>query len=365
MSNYRIEFIPVDKLKMYKKNAKKHPEEQVDKIVNSIREFGFRQNLVVDKDNVVVIGHGRLLAAQKMGLEAVPCMRVDDLSADQINALRLADNRVAESPWDDDLLRLSLDEITNIDMSDFGFDLDLNLDSQDDEAEAETEDDEVRDSLQHNVFENQERMQFYANNFYGIPSIAPTQTYGDKFLRFCDRGGVKNLSEYICHFYYDDFKFIQAWRDPDKYIPDLKKFKAVVSPDFSLYTDFPRALQILSCYRRQWCGAYWQYYGIDIIPDVVWGDEDSYAYCFEGIPRYSVVATSSVGVSNDKEWNGKEGERFRKGYNEMMKRLEPTKVLFYGTIIEGLPGEIIRIPSFYEQKRKMLNERSKKKHDKS
>lgn len=357
MNNYKIEYIPIDNIIPYEKNAKKHSEEQVNQIAESIRQFGFRQNLVVDSHNVVVIGHGRLLAARKLGIERVPCVRVDDLSAEQIKALRLADNRVAESDWDEDLLRLELDDIIDIDMSDFGFDL---LDMEED-ADVEGEDD-LRSSLQHNVFENQERMQFDADNFYGIPSMQATQTYGDKLLRFCDHGDVEDLSEYICHFYYDDFKFIQAWRNPDRYIEKLREFKAVISPDFSLYTDFPRALQILSCYRRQWCGAYWQSAGIDVIPDVVWGDEKSFSYCFDGIPKHSVVAVSSVGVSQDKEWNGAEGERFRAGYNEMIKRLEPTKVIFYGTILDGLDGDIIRVPSFYEQRRQILNERSKKKH---
>ena len=357
MKDYNVEYVPVEDLVPYEKNAKKHPREQINRIAESIRQFGFRQNLVVDRNNVVVIGHGRLLAARQLGLQRVPCVRVEDLSDEQIKALRLADNRVAESDWDEDLLRIELDDLPDIDMSDFGFDLTVDEDelAADDDEDAE----DVRDSLTHNVFENQERMQFDADNFYGIQSMQPTQTYGDKLLRFCDYGSVKDHSEYICHFYYDDFKFISAWRDPDKYISKLRKFKAVISPDFSLYTDFPRALQILSCYRRQWCGAYWQSLGLDVIPDVVWGDEESFAYCFEGIPKNSVVAVSSVGVSNDREWNGVEGERFRAGYNEMLKRLEPTKVIFYGTILDGLDGDIIRVPSFYEQRRKMLNEKKR------
>lgn len=389
--DYKIEFLPIGELKPYEKNAKKHPKEQIDKIAKSIQEFGFRQNLVIDQNNAVVIGHGRLLAARQLGIESVPCIRVDDLSPEQIKALRLADNRVAESDWDEDLLRIELDDIINIDMLDFGFDLggnkeeeakhygDLGLESEKDrnpeneggdENEDEDEDnvgvgaenDGVRASLKHNVFENQDRMQFPCNNFYGIPEMRATQTCGNKLLRFCDHGGMDDLSEYIAHFYYDDFKFIQAWRDPDKYIDKLCEFKAVVAPDFSLYTDFPRALQILSCYRRQWCGAYWQSLGIDVIPDVVWGDEESFAYCFDGIPKHSVVAVSSVGVSQDKEWNGAEGERFLAGYNEMLKRLEPTKIIFYGSALDGLEGDIIRVPSFYEQRREMLNERSKIKY---
>lgn len=218
-------------------------------------------------------------------------------------------------------------------------------------------------SCQHNVFENQERMQFPLTNNYGIPEISATQTTGDKMLRFCDFKEVSDPENYIAHFCYDDYKFISAWRNPDKYLERLRKFKAVVSPDFSLYTDFPKALQILSCYRRQWCGAYWKFMGIDVIPDVVWGDKDSFDFCFEGIPRHSTVAVSSVGVKRDSEWNDKKNSLFRIGYNEMLKRLEPTTILFYGDMIDGLDGNIIQIPSYYAQKRQILNEKTKVKRN--
>lgn len=87
-----------------------------------------------------------------------------------------------------------------------------------------------------------------------------------------------------------------------------------------------------------------------MIPDVVWGDEQSFDYCFDGIPKHSTVAVSTVGVKNDKAWNNKEGDMFKAGYDEMMKRLEPTTVIFYGSMIDGLEGNIIRVPSYYEEK---------------
>ena len=123
MENLKIEYLPVKQLHEYSRNAKKHPAEQVEHIANSIREFGFRQPLVIDKDNVLVIGHGRLLAAKKLGLDAVPCVRADDLTEEQIKALRLADNKTNESEWDFDLLGGELDDIFDIDMEQFGFGL--------------------------------------------------------------------------------------------------------------------------------------------------------------------------------------------------------------------------------------------------
>lgn len=154
---------------------------------------------------------------------------------------------------------------------------------------------------------------------------------------------------------------MQAWRNPDKYIEKLRRFKAVVSPNFSLYTDFPRCLQILSCYRRQWVGAYWQSLGLDVIPNVVWGDKKSFDYCFLGIPEGGTVSVSSVDIMNNKDWNGEDGEMFRDGYNEMMKRLHPSAILYYGKLFEGLEGNIIRCPSYYEQKRALLNKQKRMK----
>ena len=354
-----IEWIHPGKLIPYEKNAKMHPADQVEHIANSIQMFGWTQPIVVDENNVVVIGHGRLAAAKKLMLDTVPVVRRDDLTEEQTKALRIVDNRVAKSKTDRELISEELSTIIDIDLEQFGIDLDveINLDLDDDEYED-------RSSLQHNVFENQERMQFPSGNYYGFPDIAPTQTVGDRMLRFCDWREVNDPENYIAHFYYDDYKFISAWREPDKYIDRLKRFKAVVAPDFSLYTDFPVTLQILSCYRRQWCAAYWQSLGIDVIPDVVWGEKKSFDFCFDGIPKHSTVAVSTVGVKRDKEWNNETASLFRDGYNEMLKRLEPTTILFYGDMIEGLDGNIIRCPSFYEQRRNMLNERVKAKNGK-
>lgn len=126
-------------------------------------------------------------------------------------------------------------------------------------------------SMSHNCMENQDRLRIIGSGKYGMPEMDATQTVGDKFCRFCDLNQCEKPDDYIAHFFYDDYKFIQAWKNPDKYVDKLRRFKAVISPDFSLYTDFPVVLQMLSCYRRQWVGAYWQMLDIDVIPDVVWG----------------------------------------------------------------------------------------------
>ena len=118
-----IVYKPIKELKPYKKNAKKHPKTQVEQIANSIKEFGFTQPVLIDKDNNVVAGHGRVLGAKKAGLKEVPTLCLEDLTEEQIKAYRLADNKLNESDWDDVLLQQSLDEIDGINMSLFGFGL--------------------------------------------------------------------------------------------------------------------------------------------------------------------------------------------------------------------------------------------------
>lgn len=108
-------------LKPYEKNPRKN-DEAVEFVANSIKEFGFKVPIIIDKNNVIVAGHTRYKASKKLGLEEVPCIVADDLNEEQIKAFRLADNKVSEkSQWDLDLLNEELENIFDIDMSAFNF----------------------------------------------------------------------------------------------------------------------------------------------------------------------------------------------------------------------------------------------------
>ena len=102
----------------YAANAKKHDKRQINNVAESIKQYGFVQPIVIDRDGVIVIGHCRALAAKKLGMEEVPCVCVDDLTPEQVNALRLVDNKSNESDWDLDLLA---DELPGLDLSAFDF----------------------------------------------------------------------------------------------------------------------------------------------------------------------------------------------------------------------------------------------------
>ena len=126
----------IDELKPYEKNPRKN-DKSVDKVAQSIDQFGFRVPVVIDKDNVIVCGHTRYKAAQKLQLASIPCVVADDLTDEQIKAYRLADNKVSEdSEWDIDLLAEELNGIIDIDMSDFGF-LDIEDDSDIEDAQED------------------------------------------------------------------------------------------------------------------------------------------------------------------------------------------------------------------------------------
>jgi hypothetical protein len=114
----KIEQIPTEKLIPYARNAKKHDAAQVAKIAGSIREFGFNNPVLIDSDNGIIAGHGRVMAAQKLGLETVPCIRLGHLNDTQRRAYILADNRLAEigGGWDEEMLKLELADLGELDV---------------------------------------------------------------------------------------------------------------------------------------------------------------------------------------------------------------------------------------------------------
>lgn len=112
-------------LRPYARNPRKN-DQAVDAVANSIREFGFKVPIVIDKNGEIIAGHTRLKAAKKLKMKEIPCIVADDLTEEQIRAFRIADNKVGElADWDFEALNIELDEITDIDMEQFGFDLDI------------------------------------------------------------------------------------------------------------------------------------------------------------------------------------------------------------------------------------------------
>lgn len=118
-----IKKVKLDDLVPYKNNTKNHPLEHINKIKNSINKYGFRGGIKITKDNIIIVGHGRVLALKELGIKEIDVEVIDDLSDEDIKAYRIADNKTAESDWIFDNLQNELIELNtnNYDLSNIGF----------------------------------------------------------------------------------------------------------------------------------------------------------------------------------------------------------------------------------------------------
>lgn len=196
-------------------------------------------------------------------------------------------------------------------------------------------------------FENQDKARFAGVGQYDIPQIIGVDDVQVKeWIPFNYVLTCKEPQEKGVHFFLDDYQFERVWNNIDKYTEVLQKFKAVMSPDFSMFTINPKALQIYQHFRKHFIGAYWQMNGLTVIPTINWADEKSFEWCFDGEPINSIVAISTAGSMSSKA--NKEG--FYKGYEEMKKQLQPKKVLCYGTVPEEIKNEVQGIGCHWERR---------------
>lgn len=200
-------------------------------------------------------------------------------------------------------------------------------------------------------YENLQKRIFDGSGEYGIAQIEPVSYDGGcDWIGFNYAKSTKDCEGKGVHFFVDDYIFQRLWANIDRYIPMLQKFRYVMSPDFSTYTDFPKAIQIYNHYRKHWCGAYMQEAGIKVIPTISWSTPDSFEWCFDGEPEGGTVAVSSVGTQNS---IGKK-RLFLDGYNAMVERLHPETIIFYGSVPEECMGNIVRVKQFSEKFKEAL-----------
>lgn len=199
-------------------------------------------------------------------------------------------------------------------------------------------------------YENLNKAIFEGVGEYGIPQLRPVHECDVKhWISFNYAKGCEEPEDHGVHFFIDDYQFMRTWSNPDTYMKMMRKFKAVLTPDFSTYTDFPKAIQLYNHYRKHWIGAYWQMNGVYVIPTISWAGPDSYTWCFDGEPVGGIVAVSTVGT----QINPYATRYFVQGYREMMERLKPEKVIIYGSYIpDGCEGDIIQVAPFQSKWRK-------------
>lgn len=164
---------------------------------------------------------------------------------------------------------------------------------------------------------------FPADNSYGIPNIRKQDLTITQLSPFSSGKYNKDVS---VHFFIDDYRFERVWNSPDSFLTPFARCEAVLTPDFSIYEDFPIAVQIWNVYRNRFLGAYWQLNGINVIPTIQWADERSYDFCFLGVETGSIVAISTVGAMNSKS----NIAGYVDGFIHMMNTIQPSLVICYG-----------------------------------
>ena len=322
----QIEYVDINSIKPYKNNPR-HNEEAIPYVMNSIKEFGFKVPIVIDKNNVIVAGHTRYKASLELGLKEVPCIIADDLNEEQIKAFRLADNKVSEkADWNIELLDEELNDL-DIDMSEFGFD------------ELEENAIEYKENERHrtNDYYNLDLVDIdnSTNNFWQMPIIKKEDFIPSDLIGFNYAKTSKEKNVGI-HFYLDDYQFERIWNDPGEYIDILKEYDCILSPDFSLYLDMPMPMKIRNVFRSRQIGNYYQQQGIKVIPTIQWAEKETYSFCFEGIEEGSVVSVSTIGVKRNKEAL----QIWKDGMDAMIEKIKPKTILVYGGELDYDYGDI-------------------------
>ena len=190
------------------------------------------------------------------------------------------------------------------------------------------------------------RNQFPGPGKWKIPMVPKFEAKEDDFsqLRLIgfDKTNLENNNhlDRMVHFFLYDYKFERVWKNPDTDIERLRRYRAVLTPDFSMYLEMAPILQLYNTFRNRWCGAYWASKGLRVIPTVSWGGESTFDFCFEGIEKGSTVAVSTYMVSAHGD-QGEQKDFFLKGYNELLRRVEPERIICYNHPFPEMQGNIV------------------------
>lgn len=162
---------------------------------------------------------------------------------------------------------------------------------------------------------------------FDFPEIEATQEVPKQVVSFNYAKTCKNPQNYFVHFYIDDYQFERIWRKPKLYSLLLQKFAGIIGPDFSTYTNMPKAQQIFQVYKSRLISAYIQSKGQTVVPNISWSSIESLSWTLEGIPKHSTIALSTNGCLNPKVKN-----EFVECYKKAIEILEPTKIIIVGEV---------------------------------
>lgn len=176
------------------------------------------------------------------------------------------------------------------------------------------------------------------DNKYGIPEMLNTPVNVHTLLPFnFAKTYTGNTNTQTISFFLDDYQFERVWNRPDDYTARLQRFTGCLSPDFSIWTDMPKALQLYNIYRSRWIGSFWQLKGIPCICTLSWADTESFDFAFLGCPEGGQVAISSMGIIRQQQET-----LFLQGLTAAIEQLNPSQILWYGNPIPGYTNPKVR-----------------------
>ncbi|MFQ7509451.1 MAG: DUF4417 domain-containing protein [Acutalibacteraceae bacterium] len=170
-----------------------------------------------------------------------------------------------------------------------------------------------------------------------MPCIKLENAVPQKLIVFSKAVCAKDFHGFV-HFFEDDVNFERIWNTPNRYLPILKKFDGVITPDFSLYRDMPLVMQEWNTYRSRAIGHWLQENGITVIPNIRFADERSYTFCCDGVSKGGTIAVGSHGCIKVKV----ERVYFEKGLGEVIRKLEPKRVIVYGKAPDDIFSDYIK-----------------------
>ena len=279
----------------------------------------------VDENNMIIEGNGRYEALKQLGIKQVPCIELNNMTEEQKKAYILVHNKLnMDTGFDVDILNDELLNIDTIDMNDFGLEIKF------DDIFKENERHRTNDTYNLGIMDNENVSDFWQMPIIKNDNFIPSKLIG---FNYAKTSKEKNVG---IHFYLDDYQFERLWNKPEEYVDILKQYECILSPDFSLYMDMPMPMKIWNIYRSRLIGQFYQSQGIKVIPTLSWAEEETFEFCFEGIPKGSIVSISTIGVKKNKEAL----KIWKTGVDELIKRIEPSTILIYGGKLDYDYGDI-------------------------
>lgn len=193
------------------------------------------------------------------------------------------------------------------------------------------------------------RNNFESNGKWGIPLVKRQELSTDNIMLVACSDTRANDNEVNkekgVHFFVDDYRFSGIYDNPDRSLERYSQYAFLLTPDFSTYADMDLWRQLESVAKNRWVGAYWQCKGLTVIPTISWGSSRSFEFCFDGVEQCSTVAVGMIGCKQSRIG-------FMRGYNEMLERLQPEKIIVFGSPFPEMKGNIVSVD--YQSSRKVV-----------